>query len=171
MFLISRRSRSVAGIAVLSVALGVTGCAALPTDAVAPTQPPTMAPDQSTAEACAISTEQVDQLVLSMEQSITEGIAQARSQVLAGQVPDLNFLQIESDSALEAARDAVTNPEVSAAIDRVFAQFSGFADIAEPETPFGFPGYLSNLTEQISALTKAGNDLAELCGMQPFSTN
>lgn len=168
------RTRSIPVAALFAATLGLSACATeQPVAAVDQLQQPTMAPEQSISEACIISNTAVDDLVVRAESQITDGLANAKADALQNTWPSFDFLHLDAGEALTTVRETVINPKVSAAIDRVFVQLDGFSAIEQPETPLGVPAYLTSLATQVSQLSKAGTDLAQLCGtvLPPRGTN
>lgn len=134
-------------------------------DAGAGYKPPTMAPEQTVAEACGVSREEVDQLVAEVEASVGAGVEQAGQDLLNGEMPSLDFMNVPVESTLDRVQRHITNSEVSGALERVSASISGFGEITQPGSLLEVPAYIGNLHGQLSALNEAGTELKELCGL------
>lgn len=154
-----RASTAVASVVLGSViATGLTACASaeLPLD---PATRPTMAPEQSSAEACAVSQAKVDAL----EAEVRKQLAQAGKSVAAGKTPDLSALVGGLDGTMASIIDEVSNAEVLAALTRVRTEFDGLGEISPPDSILGMPGYLAELGTQFGRVTEAGGELQRLC--------
>ena len=73
--------RTAACVVVVGALGGLASCAAEPTLRIIS---PTMAPDQTIAEACELSGEEIDQVTVKTEQQIKEGLSQAAAAKLMG---------------------------------------------------------------------------------------
>jgi len=154
-----RASTAVASVVLGSaIAIGLTACASaeLPLD---PSTRPTMAPEQSSAEACAVSQAKVDALVA----EVRKQLATAGKTVAAGKTPDLSALVGSLDGSMATIIDEVSNTEVLSALTRMRAEFDGLGEISPPDSILGMPGYLAELGTQFGKVTEAGSELQELC--------
>lgn len=138
----------------------LAACAAQPTLNITM---PTMAPDQSLAEACAISGEEVDRITREVETQIQSAIDQAGSEISAGNLPSFELFAEPIDTAIAEIEVQITNPDVLDAIGELRTSVQGFADIERPESALGYPGYLSELGSQMNKLASAGEQLQSLC--------
>jgi len=146
---------ALAGAALLA---SLTGCAPEPVAEPA-SPPPTMAPEQSVAEACGVSSDEIDAIVSDVRQQIED----ASSVALSGEVPDLGGIGASVGDSLSRVSEGVINPEVSAALDEVRAELDGFGEIQMPESLLEAPAYIADLTAQLSDLQAAGKKLQQLC--------
>lgn len=147
-------------LAITALACSVTACAAEPEISFAP---PTMAPEQSVIEACAISGDQINQLTVEAEQQIRQGIEQAGTDLSSGKLPKIELFSETFDSTLAELEAQISNYEVVAAIDDVRTAASGFSDIQAPDSLLGAPGYVTALVKQSTELADAGKALQKLC--------
>lgn len=144
---------------VTTALLGVTACAPQSAAELDPNNRPTMAPEQTTSDACAQSKAAVDTLVEQMQQQLSD----AGQELASGKIPNMDgFVQQLQDSA-QRLGDNVNQPEVLDALEAVRAEVDGFAEITAPESLLGVPGYLNSLGDQLSQLQASGRDLQELC--------
>lgn len=143
-----------------ALATGITACAAEPPLGITA---PTMAPDQSIAEACAISGEEVDRITREAESQIRQGIEQAGSDLASGKTPSFEFLSESIDQTVAEVEQQITNSEVLAALGEVRTALQGFGEIAPPDSLLGAPGYIASLGGQLSELSTAGRELQQLC--------
>lgn len=142
----------------------LSACAAeLPSTAFAPAPAPTMAPEQSVGEACALSGAEVDRIVAQAEHDIATGLEDAAAALVQGQTPSFAFLALSVDESLDSVRRGITNGEVAAALGRLSDGFSGFGAIAQPESVLGVPGFLGDVKAQLLTLTEASDALQKLC--------
>lgn len=138
----------------------VTACAAeLPLGITAPT----MAPDQSVSEACAISGEEVDRITREAESQIRQGIEQASSDLASGKTPSFEFLSESIDQTVAEVEQQITNSEVLASLGEMRTVLQGFGEIAPPDSLLDAPGYIASLGGQLSKLSTVGRDLQRLC--------
>jgi hypothetical protein len=147
-------------LAITALACSVTACAAEPELSFAP---PTMAPDQSVVEACAISGDQINQLTAEAEQQIRDGIEQAGADLTSGKVPRIELFSDTFDSTLAGLEAQISNYEVVTAINDVRTAAQGFSDIHAPDSLLGAPGYVTALVKQSGQLADAGKALQALC--------
>lgn len=152
--------RTAACIVVVGALGGLASCAAEPALRIIS---PTMAPDQTIAEACELSGEEVDQVTVETEQQIKEGLSQAAADLASGQAPSFDFLSESVAGTVADLQQGVTNPELQASLDEVRAALEGFSEIPQPDSALAVPGYLSSLNEQLDALVQAGDALKQLC--------
>lgn len=145
-------------ITAVALVLGCTACAAEPAE-IAPGDRPTLAPEQTTGEACASSKAEVDSLVTGMKRQVK----QAGKDVAAGKVPDIGSIVAQLQASAGALTENVSNPEVLAALEGVRTEVDGFAEITAPDTLLGMPGYLGSLGAQLGRLQEASKKLAALC--------
>ncbi len=151
----------VGGILMVSVlACSVTACAAEPELHFTS---PTMAPEQTILEACAISGDEINRLTAEAEQQIRAGIEQAGADLASGQLPKIDVFSDTFDSTLAEIEAQISNAEVVAAIDNVRAAAQGFGEIQAPDSMLGAPGYITSLVKQSGELAQAGKDLQALC--------
>lgn len=142
----------------LVLLLGCTACAAEPAQ-IDPGNRPTLAPEQTTGEACAASKAEVDSLISGMKHQV----AQASKDVTAGKMPDLASIVAQLQASAEALTENVSNPEVLSALESVRTEVDRFAAITAPDTLLGMPGYLSSIGTQLGKLQDAGKQLTSLC--------
>lgn len=121
--------------------------------------PPTMAPEQSVAEACEASRAEVDAIVHDAKQRVED----AGTAVVSGELPDLSGIVPSLTTALDRVSGSVTHPDVSAAINSLQAEIDGFGSISAPDDLAGLPAYLSALGAQAADLQAAGARFQELC--------
>lgn len=146
--------------AVAALLGGLTACTAEPAlQRVAPT----MAPDQSVSEACAISGDEVDRITRETEEQIRQGVEQAGADLAAGRVPSFDFLATPVDEALAEVSAQISNLEVLDAIENVRTELRGFSEIERPESLLSTPGYVAALGAQLNELAQAGRTLQSLC--------
>lgn len=163
----SHVARLALAVAAVSLVVSVSACAAEPSEpTAAPYKAPTMAPEQSVSEACGLSRDDVDRLVVQTEETVKAGLEEAGQELLRGEMPSFVFLTQSLDGALQLSQESVTNPEVSAALGRITDSFTGFGAIEQPGSILGVPAYLAALNGQLAALTAAGQDLRTLCNFQ-----
>ena len=124
---------------------------------------PTMAPEQSLIEACAISGEEVDRLTLEAEQKIRGSLEQAGAELASGQIPSIDALTGTLNDTLAEVEGQISNAEVLDSIAQVREAMRGFQDIAKPESALGVPGYVASLGSQLNELAKASKQLQALC--------
>ncbi|MBU3994687.1 MAG: hypothetical protein KKF42_02750 [Actinobacteria bacterium] len=154
-------------IAAVSLVASVSACAAEPAEQdAAPYKAPTMAPEQSVSEACGLSRDEVDRLVLTTEKTVKVGLEEAGQDLLRGEMPSFGFLTQSLSGSFELTQENITNSEVSAALGRITDGFTGFEHIEQPGSILGVPAYLAALNGQLTALTEAGQDLRTLCNFQ-----
>ena len=157
--MLSQKMRHAGG-ALAAVALAVSLAACAPEPAPGPVSaPPTMAPDQSVAEACGLSSDEVDALVADAKAQLDA----AGKALTAGEIPDVGAFGETLQQTLDGVSDGVTNPEVLAALDEVRTEVEGFARIEAPGSLLEVPGYLGSLGTQLGQLQAAGQQLQELC--------
>lgn len=159
MFLSLSKLRTVVGLAAaaaLTASLTACGVPAAPVEMV---NPPTMAPDQSISEACAVSSAEVD----AVTQEVKDRIDEAGKAVASGEMPDLDGIFGTISGALEGVTEGVSNPEVAAALGEVQAGVAGLGDIKAPDSLLGAPGYVADLTGQLAKIQSAGESLRALC--------
>ncbi len=150
-----------AGLLAVAVALStLTACASEPEPRFIA---PTMAPDQSVAEACAVSGAEIDRITRQTEEQLRAGIEQAGADLAAGRVPSFEFLATPIDDAVAQVERQITNSEVLDAINEVREALQGFGDIERPDTLLGTPGYVGALTSQLNKLAQAGSRLQSIC--------
>ncbi|CAG7599090.1 hypothetical protein ACFPZL_02400 [Leucobacter soli] len=137
---------------------GLTSCG-VETAQLDPENRPTMAPEQSTDEACAEARAGIDALVADAR----EQLEAAGTSVAAGEMPDLTGLQEQMQRSIDTIAEGVSNSEVLAAIDGVRAEIDGFAELSPPESILGMPGYLAELGGQAGDLQSAAEALRTLC--------
>lgn len=154
---ISKLRLTSAVIAVAAVLVSVTACGAAGPAAI--TNPPTMAPDQSVAEACSLSRAEVD----SVTQEVKDRLDQAGKDLAAGKTPDLSGIFESIGGTLDQASAKVTNPEVRAALEGLQAELNGFGEVEPPESLLDAPAYISELTKQFGEIQAAGAELQQLC--------
>lgn len=147
-------------LAITVLACSVTACAAEPELNFAP---PTMAPEQSVVEACAISGDQINQLTTEAEQQIRDGIDQAGADLASGKLPRIELFSETFDSTLAELEAQISNYEVLSAIEEVRLAAQGFSDIQAPDSLFGAPSYVTSLVKQSGKLAEAGKNLQALC--------
>lgn len=143
---------------VVAAVSALTACSFTPAPAVV-SNPPTMAPEQSVSEACAISRAEVD----ATTQEVKDRIDQAGKDIAAGKAPDLGGIADTVGGALDRVAEGVTNPEVLEALDRVRSEISELGEIEAPDSLMDAPNYLGELTSHLSDLQAAGTALQELC--------
>lgn len=157
-----------AGVAALAAVALVTlsGCAGVastsPLEAATPSAPSdggTTGSEQSVAEGCSLGTERVTAILDEARVALDD----AQSSVLAGELPDLSALVTTLEGGLTGLSHDVTNSEVAGALDDVRVAVAGFGDITAPDTLFGAPGYLSDLTGQLQQVQDAGKAFQQLC--------
>ena len=154
-------------IAAVPLLASVSACAAEPTEqASVPYKAPTMAPEQSVTEACGLSRDEVDRLVVQTEETVKAGLEGAGQELLRGEMPSFGFLTESLSGTFELTQASITNPEVSAALGRITDGFTGFGAIEQPSSILGVPAYLAKLNGQLTALTEAGRDLRTLCNFK-----
>lgn len=124
---------------------------------------PTMAPQQSIAEACFISGEEVDRLTLETQQKIQQSLEQAGAAIANGQLPSVDALSGTLVDTLTEVESQISNSEVLAAVTRVREAAQGFQQIDQPDSPLGVPGYLASLGTQLKEIAEAGKSLQSLC--------
>ena len=147
-------------IAVATLASSLMACASEPElKFVAPT----MAPEQTLIEACAISGAEVDRLAREAEKQISEGLAQAGAELSNGEIPSVEALSGSLDDTLAEVEGQITNSEVLASVTQVREAMQGFQDIAKPESALGVPGYIASLGSQLNELANAGKQLQTIC--------
>ena len=139
---------------------GLTACAAAPALELAA---PTMAPDQSVSEACAISGDEIARITRDTEAQLREGIEQAGADLAAGRIPTFEFLAPPVDEALADVSEQISNLEVLDAIAQLRNELSGFSEIERPESLLSTPGYVAQLGTQLNELVQAGKTLQTLC--------
>ncbi len=144
-------------VALVAVVTSLTACGAAGPAAI--TNPPTMAPDQSVAEACSLSRAEVD----SVTQEVKDRLDQAGKDIAAGKTPDLSGIFESIGGTLDQASAKVTNPDVLAALDGLHAELNGIGEIQVPESLLDAPGYLSEITSQFGKVQSAGEELQQLC--------
>jgi len=157
---ISRRSARGVGTLIVAMGLsaGLASCAAA--SAPAPvTNPPTMAPEQSVSEACAVSRAEVDAIT----KDVKDRIDQASKAVAAGETPDFTGVFEAVSGALDRVSESVTNPEVLAALQRVQAEVLKLGEAKAPGSLLETPKYLSQVTGQLAKVQSAGESLQRLC--------
>ncbi|MGK0740949.1 hypothetical protein ACSHWG_03595 [Leucobacter sp. Z1108] len=160
-------ARLALAISAVSLVASASACAAEPAaQEAAPYKAPTMAPEQSVSEACGLSRDEVDRLVVMAEESVKAGLEEAGKDLLRGEMPSFGFLTQSLSGSFELTQETITNSEVSAAIGRITDGFTGFQDIEQPGSILGVPAYLAALNGQLAALTEAGQDLRTLCNFQ-----
>lgn len=138
---------------------GLVSCAPEPLKIVAPT----MAPDQSISEACAISGAEVDRITVETEQALRERLEQAGNDIAAGRLPTVEPFTSSIDDAIAEVEQQVSNTEVLAALEQLRGALQGFGELEQPESLLGAAGYLSSLTAQITEFANAGARLQQLC--------
>lgn len=154
-------------ITAMSLVASVSACAAEPTEqSAAPYKAPTMAPEQSVSEACGLTRDDVDRLVVTTEEAVRAGLEEAGQELLRGEMPSFGFLTQSLSGSFDLSQSGITNPEVTAALGRVTDGLTGFQDIEHPGSILGVPAYLAALNGQLSALSDAGQDLRALCTLQ-----
>jgi len=124
---------------------------------------PTMAPEQTRAEACALSKETVDRITVETEDQIKQGIDLAGADIAAGKMPSLDFLSFSIKDSLTEIESEISNPEVLEAIKSVREDLQGFSDINVPTSLIQAPAYLGSLGTQLGQLIAHGEDLRKLC--------
>lgn len=147
-------------LAVAALASSLAACAAEPELGFTS---PTMAPEQSLIEACAISGDEVDRLTADAQQQISSEMELAASELASGNLPSLDALSGTLDDTLAEIEGQLSNSEVLAAVGNVRTAMQGFADIQQPESALGLPAYLASLGSQLSDLAQAGKQLQALC--------
>ena len=147
-------------VAVVALLSGLTACAAEPSLKLVA---PTMAPDQSVSEACAISGEEVDRITHETEEQIRQGVEQAGADLAAGRIPSFEFLAPPADEALAEVSEQISNLEVLDAIENVRVELQDFGEIERPESLLTTPGYIAALGSQLNDLAQAGKTLQGLC--------
>lgn len=152
----ARSGEAIALAAVLTAGLGA--CAQEPAQ-LPPANRPTMAPEQTAGEACAVSKTEVDALVSDLQQRIRS----AGESVASGEMPDFDGIVAQLQDSLGRISAEVSNPEVLDALESVRSELGGFDGIAPPDSIVGMPGYLGSLGAQLSELQDAGRRLQSLC--------
>lgn len=137
---------------------GLTACAP-ETVGLDPENRPTLAPEQSPGEACAVSKTAVDDLVSQVQRQIDA----AGASVASGKLPDFSSSVEKLRHSIAAITDGVSNPEVLAALDEVRTQIDGFSDIAAPGSVIEVPQYLTRLGTQLKAVQDAAKRMQLLC--------
>jgi len=151
-----RSGEAIALAAALTAGLGACAQEQAP---LPPASRPTMAPEQTTGEACAASTAEVDSLVSELQQSI----GRAGEAVASGETPDFGGLVDRFQNSLGRLAAEVSNTEVLAALDELRSELDGFDGIAPPDSILGMPDYLGSLGGQLGELQEAGRRLQTLC--------
>lgn len=147
-----------AGVVIAASSTLLTACALTSAPPVV-ANPPTMAPEQSVSDACAISRAEVD----AVTKEVKDRVDRLGQDVTAGKTPDLDGIVDTVGSALERISDGVTNPEVLAALDDVRVEIDGLGAIDPPESLVDAPTYIGTLTSQLAKVQAAGTALKELC--------
>lgn len=153
-------SRSAGLLAATALIGGLTACA---TEVPLEIASPTMAPEQSVDEACAISGEDIDRITRETEEQLRAGIDQAGADLAAGRIPSFEFLAGPIDEAVAEVEAQISNAEVVEAIGRLRAALQGFGEIERPESLLSTPGYVAALGAQLNEVVNAGSELQSLC--------
>lgn len=125
-----------------------------------------MAPPQSIDEACAVSRDQVDQLVAETRAEIEATVTDAAESVQAGRLPDVSGISALAStlgSSLDTVRSHVDNPEVAAALDDLDARLDTIGAMQAPESLLAVPGYVTGLGSELTGVLAAGRTLQSLC--------
>ncbi|MBO1902953.1 hypothetical protein J4H92_13475 [Leucobacter weissii] len=155
-------ARAGGAVAAIILMLVLSACAPEADPAVT-TNPPTMAPEQSVEEACAISRAEIERVAGEAEEDIRTGVEQAGEDLLAGKTPSFDFLAPSVGDALGSIEEQVTNDQVRQLIEELQDALSGFAEIETPATLLETPEYLGALNEQLKVLSSTDRELRLLC--------
>lgn len=158
--------RIAAAMAALTVVASLVACAPEPGAAEAEAKLPTMAPEQTVAEACTASGAQLTKLLTDAESSITAGLTKAGQEVLQGKVPSFDFLPQSLGDTLDQVQQQVTNTEVSNAIGDAVDAITQLRSTQLPTSLTEVAPTISSLKSGLSQLTEAGSTLQQLCGIR-----
>ena len=142
--------------AVIAAALSAS-LAACASDAVriAPENLPTMAPEQSPAEACDLSLAAVDRIV--------EQVRQELETARTGGSPDFAAIADRLQGSVGEIADGISNSEVAGRLDQLQHQLTRFGDLAPPDSLLGMPGYLADLGGRLAEIQRTVGSLQTLC--------